>query len=240
MTADIIEAAQRVCASITEEDIHDLAEHLGGQGHKFSAGMIDLGVAVQTALAASQPAPAADTGQAVALRRLLDACLLEFGWNPDANPDDPCGDDKDCQIQWGDLFAANDALAAPHPAPLDAERVRGARALLDMSNMLRHAFISGFEAKGGTVTEAIGDWPQYDPSKCAAYPRLEALLAHPAPLDAERVREEVSEGLEILDNLQASIRKHGNYSEESTLTFLDQAALCLRAALRQKEGKTDG
>lgn len=176
MTADIIEAAQRVCASITEEDIHDLAEHLGGQGHKFSAGMIDLGVAVQTALAASQPAPAADTGQAVALRRLLDACLLEFGWNPDANPDDPCGDDKDCQIQWGDLFAANDALAAPHPAPLDAERVR----------------------------------------------------------------EEVSEGLEILDNLQASIRKHGNYSEESTLTFLDQAALCLRAALRQKEGKTDG
>lgn len=111
--------------------------------------------AVEAALAASQPSPAGctmgvgcdetgvcyaeangqpdrcekpadDTGQAVALRRLLDACLLEFGWNPDANPDDPCGDDKDCQIQWGDLFAANDALAAPHPAPLDAERVREA------------------------------------------------------------------------------------------------------------------
>lgn len=46
------------------------------------------------------------------------------------------------------------------------------RASLDLSNILRHAFISGFEAKGGTITDAINDWPDYNPEKCSAYERI--------------------------------------------------------------------
>lgn len=58
MTADIIEAAKRVCAWITEEDICDIAEYLGGGNYdSFEADMIDLLEAVKEL--ESQPAPAA-------------------------------------------------------------------------------------------------------------------------------------------------------------------------------------
>ncbi len=42
----------------------------------------------------------------------------------------------------------------------------------------------------------------------------------------------LDEGLEILTNLDASIRKHGNYSPEATCTFIDQAGQCFREASR--------
>lgn len=42
----------------------------------------------------------------------------------------------------------------------------------------------------------------------------------------------LNEGLEILLSLQESIRRHGNYSPESTIVFLDQAASCFRDAIR--------
>jgi hypothetical protein len=62
-------------------------------------------------------------------------------------------------------------------------------------------------------------------------------LTSPGPMDgaqasqaaASEVREaeeEAREGLEILDNLIASIEKHGNYSAESTVGFLNQAKQC--------------
>lgn len=52
---------------------------------------------------------------------------------------------------------------------------------LNLSNLLRHAFISGFEAKGGTITEAINHWPDYNPEQCQAYERVvRALSAEPA------------------------------------------------------------
>ncbi len=41
----------------------------------------------------------------------------------------------------------------------------------------------------------------------------------------------LEEGIEILDNLLAFIRKHGNYSPESTIMFIDQSLQCFRAAI---------
>lgn len=47
--------------------------------------------------------------------------------------------------------------------------------------------------------------------------------------------EEASEGMEILDQLIATIQKHGNYSKEATLTFLGQARQCFNALQRYTE-----
>jgi hypothetical protein len=47
--------------------------------------------------------------------------------------------------------------------------------------------------------------------------------------------EEATEGMEILDQLIASIQKHGNYSKEATLTFLGQARQCFNALQRYAE-----
>lgn len=43
---------------------------------------------------------------------------------------------------------------------------------LDLFNMIRHAYISGAQWKGATITEAIGGFIDYDPEKCHAYDRL--------------------------------------------------------------------
>jgi hypothetical protein len=48
-------------------------------------------------------------------------------------------------------------------------------------------------------------------------------------------RDDVEEAVEILDNLMDSIQTHGNYSAESTLVFLNQVKLCLRAAIATRE-----
>jgi hypothetical protein len=38
-----------------------------------------------------------------------------------------------------------------------------------------------------------------------------------------------SEGIDILSNLRDNIQRHGNYSAESTMMFIDQALQCFRA-----------
>lgn len=48
----------------------------------------------------------------MALERLLDACIREFGWQPDAPAEEPAGNDPDCEITWGDLHEAHRALAS--------------------------------------------------------------------------------------------------------------------------------
>jgi len=40
----------------------------------------------------------------------------------------------------------------------------------------------------------------------------------------------LSEGLDITNNLTDSIQRHGNYSAESTVVFVDQVGACIRAA----------
>jgi hypothetical protein len=47
----------------------------------------------------------------------------------------------------------------------------------------------------------------------------------------EQMAADLSEGFEILGNLIDSIQRHGNYSPESTITFVDQARQCVRAAI---------
>lgn len=60
--------------------------------------------------------------------------------------------------------------------PLPQDQVVGIKQL-DLSNMLRHAFLSGFEVAGKTITEGIGHWPDYNPENCPAYQRVCAALA---------------------------------------------------------------
>lgn len=44
--------------------------------------------------------------------------------------------------------------------------------------------------------------------------------------------EEAKEGIEILDQLIASVQKHGNYSQDATLLFLSHARQCFNALER--------
>ncbi|MGE0231744.1 MAG: hypothetical protein AB7O39_03365 [Flavobacteriaceae bacterium] len=60
---------------------------------------------------------------------------------------------------------------------------------LDLSNLLRDAFWSGFEIAGGDPTTIDQWWPDYDPEKCPAYGRIVAAVevaknTRPAPAPA--------------------------------------------------------
>lgn len=65
------------------------------------------------------------------------------------------------------------------------------------------------------------------------------LAAAPQPPEvgqnAEKMKDVLHEGLEILTSLISNIKRHGNYSPEATCTFIDQAGGCLRNALRLVE-----
>jgi len=61
---------------------------------------------------------------------------------------------------------------------------------LDLSNLLRHAFMFGFETMGGTADAAKDWWPEYNPEECPAFDRiLSALASSPSPTGAEPVGE---------------------------------------------------
>lgn len=90
-------------------------------------------------------------------------------------------DDKDRQEDMRRAITA----ALPHLSTLSAIIAfsvdTSPKNSLNLSNLLRHSFISGFEAKGGTITEAINHWPDYNPEQCQAYERVvRALSAAPA------------------------------------------------------------
>lgn len=61
------------------------------------------------------------------------------------------------------------------------------------------------------------------------YPLLVAALA---PATEEIIKDAFNEGVEIFNNFSDSIRQHGNYSTETTLTFIDNGLQCFRKALR--------
>ncbi|MNE71505.1 hypothetical protein D3C80_1673850 [compost metagenome] len=107
---------------------------------------------------------------------------------------------------------------------------------LDLSNLLRHAFISGFEAKGGTVTEAIGHWPEYDPEDCSAYVRV-----------CSAVRDQRATSLEeaaIITECHFDDRGNGRSGHHSEMDWTDGyrdatrgAAAAIRTALSRPAGK---
>ncbi len=72
----------------------------------------------------------------------------------------------DCKTQYLDFMAR---IMSEIEAPKSDNK---ARRELDLSNILRHAFIYGFVAKGGTITDAINHWPDYNPEECSAYFRI--------------------------------------------------------------------
>jgi len=52
--------------------------------------------------------------------------------------------------------------------------------------------------------------------------------------------EDAAEAAEILDNLIDSVAKHGNYSQEATITFLQHARQCLNGVTPNAIGQGDG
>ncbi|WP_425953021.1 hypothetical protein [Ralstonia pseudosolanacearum] len=44
----------------------------------------------------------------------------------------------------------------------------------------------------------------------------------------------IAEGIEIIDNLISSVREHGNYSADATVTFLSQARQCFSSVIRSR------
>lgn len=83
-------------------------------------------------------------------------------------------------------------LASPVPAPVGA----GVKAL-DLSNLLKHAFDSG---RGAQINSA--SWPDYDPTECAAFPRiLSALSGGAAPKEAPQpVRNDEAGFVEVVND----------------------------------------
>lgn len=77
------------------------------------------------------------------------------------------------------------------------------------------------------------DWRTADPDKAIEHDRSgEASLSRAR---ATNVRELLDESLEILNGIVDSVKRHGNYSPESTRVFIDQAGQCLREALSTLE-----
>ena len=247
MTADIIEAAQRVCASITEEDIHDLAEHLGGQGHKFSAGMIDLGVAVQTALAASQPAPAAHPDDE-AVDRFAAAMKAKLAKKRDEGRGG----------WWDDAYCNNGELSemlrhhVEKGDPLDVGNLammlhqRGERIAPAADTGQAVAWRGELQEVSDLLAERKHGSPARSPAHNARLIVDRLLKAHPAPLDAERVRE-MERALEpfarFATKAERFVEGRANNGGSPILPVKDfrladfQRA---RAALRQREGNSNG
>ena len=78
------------------------------------------------------------------------------------------------------------------------------------------------------------DYPGNPENERAANARL--IAASPELLVAAEL---AMEGIEVLDLLVASIEKHGNYSVESTLGFLNQAR-CAKLRLSEAIAKAQG
>lgn len=77
------------------------------------------------------------------------------------------------------------------------------------------------------------DWRTADPDKAIEHDRSGETV--PPARGAWNVRELLDEGLEILNAIIDNVKRHGNYSPESTCVFIDQAGQCLREALSALE-----
>jgi hypothetical protein len=67
---------------------------------------------------------------------------------------------------------------------------------LDLSNLLRHAFMFGFQTMGGTAEAAKDWWPEYDPEDCPAFERIRSALVATPPAPTAAVDGEVAEMLQ--------------------------------------------
>lgn len=82
------------------------------------AGWSDEAPLFDTNIWADIPAPALPDGWVrKAARELLEACTAEYGWRPDAKPEDRVSDDPECLITWGHLHRLHVALSAAPALP---------------------------------------------------------------------------------------------------------------------------
>lgn len=102
--------------------------------------------------------------------------------------------------------------------------------------------VQGEQKPVGTVVDHERDIDGYTPIiqwHCDPVPGMGTDL-YAAPVVDDKLREaleEVREGDDILKSLIEGIQGHGNYSAEATVTFLEQARQCFRAALADVAGK---
>jgi hypothetical protein len=77
------------------------------------------------------------------------------------------------------------------------------------------------------VMENLPEYPGYNGSMLTIDDNEAVEIANALDASADAL-EDAAEAVEILDNLINSIKVHGNYSDESTLGFLNAARQCLR------------
>ena len=106
----------------------------------------------------------------------------------------PTDDELEAMAQYWDVQAKKayplDAMIADEKLGKTATMLRACKGrvrvkALDLSNLLKHAFMSGRESVSGPNRhKSTGAWTEYDPQKCAAYVRILAAL-EPAPDQGE-------------------------------------------------------
>jgi hypothetical protein len=115
----------------------------------------------RTDLSEAAQAAAREEGRQAGIREAMKAAAGEY-------LDDPQDDsDHAYQRALNDAIAAIEALLTT-PPPAVSVKVKP----LDLSNLLKHAFIAGRTSAGGSASFDAEHWVEYDPAENAAYHRI--------------------------------------------------------------------
>jgi hypothetical protein len=214
------------------------------EGRVTSAGSRQLELAttlIRDALAASQPAPAARVIRAKDMDRLKTAIYKAHGRTK--QPGEIRSEFVNRHYTVEVDHQRNEVVATPKVAPAaDTGQAVGFDWMEVIRGLERRSFILTPAGNGvRAVKDEIGRWVERDELVRAMGSAQErADLAHPAPLDVERVR---GAAQAVLDNADrpGSRKLLGNGVEEDVwidYQEVDQSCLdALRAALRQKESE---
>ena len=98
-------------------------------------------------------------------------------------------------------------------ATLDASEARAVVVKpMDLSNMLKHAFIAGRISAGASSSFHGHAWAEYDPTESAAYARILSALHPASPLGAVKVTDEmVNRAIEAFDTCDALPTDEGDF-----------------------------
>ena len=134
------------------------------------------------------------------------------------------------------------ALAA-RPAPQPAADTRVVVKPLDLSNLLKHAFIAGRISAGAASSFHGHAWTEYDPTESAAYARiLSAIIGTATPAQSDKIAEAARE-LELANDALCGARPQKIYDAmiaagmADYMTRLDDARRGVRDTLRALAGQ---
>lgn len=140
-------------------------------------------------------------------------------WTASTNGKCHVGFDAPSLNYTNEYVRADLAAVQPAPAPaLGAVKVKP----LDLSNMLKHAFMCGWYASETISSSSEYNWTEYDPTDNDAYARIMAALEpHPDPRD-----EVIARLVDAMHTISGDIQINADGEEE-----LSDAAHIARAAL---------